>query len=74
VYGAPRDELLAWCHGAGLPLRVCDFDRAHEHAGLAEGAAYLVRPDGYVAVADADGRPEPLQKYFREIGYRRFAT
>jgi hypothetical protein len=55
-------------------LRVCDFERAHEHAGFLQGAAYLVRPDGYVAAAEADGRPEAFQKYFREIGYRRFAT
>jgi hypothetical protein len=72
VYGAPRDELMAWCHGASLPLRVWDFERAHEDAGLAKDAAYLVRPDGYVAVADADGRPEPLQAYFSKIGYSRF--
>jgi 2-polyprenyl-6-methoxyphenol hydroxylase-like FAD-dependent oxidoreductase len=74
VYGAPCEALQAWCHGTGLHLRVCDFERAHEQAGLAEGAAYLVRPDGYVAVAAADGRPEILQKYFHEIGYQRFAT
>ncbi len=72
VYGAPCDAMQAWCHGSGLHLRVCDFERAHEHAGLARDAAYLVRPDGYVAMAQADGRPEALQKYFREIGYTRF--
>ena len=72
VYGAPTDAMQAWCHAAGLHLRVCDFERAHEQAGLMENAAYLVRPDGYVAVADADGRPEPLQEYFRKIGYTRF--
>jgi 2-polyprenyl-6-methoxyphenol hydroxylase-like FAD-dependent oxidoreductase len=72
VYGAPCEALQAWCHGSGLHLRVCDFERAHENAGLAEGAAYLVRPDGYVATAVADGRPEPLREYFRKIGYTRF--
>jgi hypothetical protein len=64
VYGAAGDALSAWCHHAGLPLRVFDWERAHEHAGLARDAAYLVRPDGYVALADADGRPEALRRIF----------
>jgi 2-polyprenyl-6-methoxyphenol hydroxylase-like FAD-dependent oxidoreductase len=72
VYGSPRDDLMAWCHGVGLPLRVCDWERAHEQAGLARDAAYLVRPDDYVALADGSGRPDRLQAYFREIGYKRF--
>jgi 2-polyprenyl-6-methoxyphenol hydroxylase-like FAD-dependent oxidoreductase len=72
VYGAASDALSAWCHHAGLLLRVFDWERAHEHAGLAKDAAYLVRPDGYVALGDAAGTPEGLQRYFHEIGYRRF--
>jgi 2-polyprenyl-6-methoxyphenol hydroxylase-like FAD-dependent oxidoreductase len=72
VYGAASEALSSWCHHAGLPLHVFDWERAHEHAGLARDAAYLVRPDGYVGCADAGGTPEALQRYFREIGYRRF--
>jgi hypothetical protein len=55
-----------------MQLRVFDWERAHEHAGLARGAAYLVRPDGYVAMADAAGEPEGVKGYFRQIGYQRF--
>jgi len=72
VYGAAGDALSSWCHGKGLQLRVFDWERAHEHAGLARDAAYLVRPDGYVAMADATGRPEALRDYFESIGYQRF--
>jgi len=51
---------------------VFDWERAHEHAGLARDAAYLVRPDGYVALADPQARPEGIRNYFRDVGYRRF--
>ncbi len=72
VYGAAGDVLSSWCHRNGLQLRVFDWERAHEQAGLARDAAYLVRPDGYVATADAAGNPQALQRYFDGIGYRRF--
>jgi len=73
VYGDAGDALPAWCHRAGLPLHVFDWERAHEHAGLTRNAVYLVRPDGYVGFADAGGKVEALRDYFKEIGYRRFA-
>ncbi|MGJ7917320.1 FAD-dependent monooxygenase [Massilia sp. LXY-6] len=72
VYGATGDPLENWCHRVRLPLHVFGWERAHERAGLARDAAYLVRPDGYVALAEATGKPEALQRYFHEIGYQRF--
>jgi len=74
VYGRASDALSGWCHHVGLALHVFDWERAHEHAGLARDAAYLVRPDGYVALADPQARPEGIRNYFREIGYERFTT
>jgi 2-polyprenyl-6-methoxyphenol hydroxylase-like FAD-dependent oxidoreductase len=73
VYGSAGDGLESWCHRAGLPLRVFPWERAHEHAGLQRDAAYLVRPDGYVALADAGAKPETLQHYFRARGIVRFS-
>jgi 2-polyprenyl-6-methoxyphenol hydroxylase-like FAD-dependent oxidoreductase len=72
VYGEAGEALAAWCRQAGLPLRVFGWEPAHEEAGLARGAAYLLRPDGYVGLADDAGAPDGLQRYFREVGYRRF--
>ncbi|MGB9107647.1 MAG: FAD-dependent monooxygenase, partial [Telluria sp.] len=72
VYGVPSVALSVWCHHAGLPLRVFDWERAHEHAGLARDAAYLVRPDGYVALADDKGDVEALRRYFAQHEYGRF--
>jgi 2-polyprenyl-6-methoxyphenol hydroxylase-like FAD-dependent oxidoreductase len=74
VYGGAGDALSSWCKHAGLPLHVFDWERAHEHAGLARDAAYLVRPDGYVALADPHARPETIRRYFQDAGYRRFVA
>jgi hypothetical protein len=38
----------------------------HETAGLARDALYLVRPHTYVALADASGVPEALDRYCAE--------
>jgi hypothetical protein len=39
-------------------------------AGLQKDALYLVRPDGYVALADASADPQRLRQYFRERAAR----
>ena len=58
VYGTASDGLVAWCAARGLALHHFDFGPAHAAAGLARGAAYLIRPDSYVGCADpnADGK------------------
>jgi hypothetical protein len=38
-------------------------------AGLTEAALYLIRPDGYIALADPRADPERLQQYFAERGW-----
>jgi hypothetical protein len=37
-------------------------------AGLLRAAVYLVRPDGYVALADPRADPDRLRHYFDERG------
>ena len=39
-------------------------------AGLRPGALYLVRPDGYVSLADPEGSPQRLGDYFAERDLR----
>lgn len=39
-------------------------------AGIANGALYLVRPDGYIALADTHADPTRLRHYFAEQGLR----
>ena len=35
--------------------------------GLQRDAFYLVRPDGYIGLADSTGGPQPLRDYFADI-------
>ena len=68
VYGAAGTELAAWCEAKGLALHVFEWDRAYGEAGLTRDAAYLMRPDTYVALVDPSGSPAALERYFAERG------
>lgn len=61
VYGAPVSSLVAWCQAQGIALHRFDFGPSHAAAGLQRNAAYLIRPDSYVACADPQGLPARLQ-------------
>jgi 2-polyprenyl-6-methoxyphenol hydroxylase-like FAD-dependent oxidoreductase len=66
VYGEPRPGVAEACAALGLPLHVFAWRPSMRRPGLARGALYLVRPDGYVALADAD--PGRLGPYFTSRG------
>jgi len=63
VYGEPGAEVARLCNDRQLPLRVFAWHREMRHAGLARNGLYLVRPDGYVALADRDARAATLRSY-----------
>jgi hypothetical protein len=63
VYGTARAELVDWCTARDVPLQVFDWRPKHGTAGLARDALYLVRPDTYVALADASGVRDVLDRY-----------
>jgi 2-polyprenyl-6-methoxyphenol hydroxylase-like FAD-dependent oxidoreductase len=63
VYGAARDSLVHWCAARAIPLRVFEWATSHGEAGLARDAAYLLRPDTYVALAEPSGSAEALDLY-----------
>lgn len=63
VYGAPRPDLEAWCRTQGIALHRFDFGAAEAEAGLARDAAYLIRPDTYVAVAEPDASVANLEDW-----------
>lgn len=54
VYGEPSAEVVAATHDFEIPLHAFPWSRRARDAGLARNAAYLVRPDGYVAYAGMD--------------------
>jgi hypothetical protein len=63
VYGEAMSEMRALCMERMLTLHVFPWQRQMRRAGLRQYAAYLVRPDGYVAVADATGGARAIAKY-----------
>ncbi|HEX4676896.1 MAG TPA: FAD-dependent monooxygenase [Steroidobacteraceae bacterium] len=71
VYGSVRPELTTWCTAHGLPLHSFDWSSGHEAAGFARDAVYLLRPDTYVALADATGTAGAVESYFTQHNIRR---
>ena len=63
VYGDASPELRAMCAARKLPLEVFRWRPDMSAAGLQRNAAYLVRPDGYVALAGADARAATVTSY-----------
>jgi len=55
VYGETRREIEETCSQAGLSLQRFPWSAAAGNAGIARGAFYLVRPDGYVGLANPHG-------------------
>ena len=68
VYGDATPALAAACDTCGLPLHTFPWRSAMRTAGLQRGAAYLVRPDGYVALADSAASPATLQHFLNDRG------
>lgn len=70
VYGELRGEMADGCAAMGLAThRFAWSERAHE-VGFERDAAYLVRPDGYVAVAVSEHTLEALKKFVQRFGLR----
>jgi hypothetical protein len=63
VYGGAMPQMRALCHERRLPLHVFPWRPKMKRAGLRRNAAYLVRPDGYVALADAAGSAAAVASY-----------
>jgi 2-polyprenyl-6-methoxyphenol hydroxylase-like FAD-dependent oxidoreductase len=68
VYGASGAELTSWCADHGISLNTFEWQPEFQAVGLARDAIYLLRPDTYVALADASGAPAALDRYFYEHG------
>lgn len=70
VYGAAKPALATWCEQQRIPLHVFPWHGEHGAAGFARDAFYLLRPDTYVALADASGAVDALDRYFKDKGIR----
>jgi 2-polyprenyl-6-methoxyphenol hydroxylase-like FAD-dependent oxidoreductase len=63
VYGEPRSGLAEVCAELQLPLHDFAWQPVMRRAGLRRAALYLIRPDGYVALAAPEAAPERLRAY-----------
>src|SRR5438270_286579 len=63
VYGRATSEVQAVCDRRTLPLHVFAWRPEMGRAGLRRNAVYLVRPDGYVALADPAGSAAAVTSY-----------
>jgi 2-polyprenyl-6-methoxyphenol hydroxylase-like FAD-dependent oxidoreductase len=70
VYGESTDDLGDRCADLNIPVHRFPWRPTMGNAGLLQGALYLIRPDGYVALADPQPRLENVRRYFAErVGY-----
>ena len=63
VYGDATPGIRAMCRERKLSLHVFPWRPEMSRAGLRRSAVYLVRPDGYVALADPDGSATAIASY-----------
>ncbi|HEY7056381.1 MAG TPA: FAD-dependent monooxygenase [Vicinamibacterales bacterium] len=63
VYGETTADLGSACEQRQLSLHPFPWTTATARAGLRRDAAYLVRPDGYVALADPAGNAKAITSF-----------
>ena len=63
VYGSATPDIQAVCQERTLPLHVFPWRQESGRAGLRRNAVYLVRPDGYVALAAPEGDAAAIASY-----------
>jgi hypothetical protein len=61
--GDAAPEIQAVCDERKLPMHVFPWSLEMSRAGLQRDAVYLVRPDGYVALADPASSAKALMSY-----------
>jgi len=68
VYGETTPEIMGVCEARDLPLHVFPWRSEMGRVGLRRNAIYLVRPDGYVALTNAEGSVDTLVSYLDTRG------
>jgi 2-polyprenyl-6-methoxyphenol hydroxylase-like FAD-dependent oxidoreductase len=67
LYGKPKRGVAEACAELRLPLHLFPWLPAMRQAGLKNAALYLIRPDGYVALADPQADAERLRHYLARV-------
>ena len=63
VYGTAAHEIRAVCDDRKLPLHVFPWRPEMGQTGLRRNALYLLRPDGYVGLANPEGSATAVRSY-----------
>ncbi len=66
VYGAATGALQELARRWNVPFHSFAWDKPTQSAGLARDAAYLIRPDGHIALASPEQNVEELEKFLGE--------
>ena len=69
VFGEPAVDLTQAAAERNLPVHIFAFDKDARVKGFARHAAYLIRPDGYVALAMNEATGAALKSYFQKKGF-----
>jgi len=70
IYGEAAPAIRAVCGEKNLPLHIFSWRAEMGRAGLRRNAFYLLRPDGYVALAIPDGNAAVLAAYLDAHNYK----
>jgi 2-polyprenyl-6-methoxyphenol hydroxylase-like FAD-dependent oxidoreductase len=73
VYGSSSASIQEFGKKFALPVREFIWNEEAREKGLLQNAAYLIRPDGYVAVAAAAQDIVALTNFAQRIGLKRLA-
>jgi len=68
VYGHAPAVIRSICRDHALPLHEIGWHHRFAAAGLQRDAPYLIRPDGYVALAAPINDAEALRRYLARSG------
>lgn len=68
IYGEATQEMRTVCESRRLPLHVFPWRAEMRRTGLWRNAAYLIRPDGYVGLADAVASTAAVTSYLDARG------
>jgi 2-polyprenyl-6-methoxyphenol hydroxylase-like FAD-dependent oxidoreductase len=68
IYGEATKEMRTVCETRKLPLHVFPWRAEMRRTGLWRNAAYLIRPDGYVGMADAAASTAAVTSYLDAHG------
>jgi len=70
VYGEANASFRAMIASTGIPVYAFPWSARAQASGLARNAAYLVRPDGHVALASPVQEAAPFQRYLAALAIR----